>query len=67
MPDTWDENLPLATFAYNTSKQRMNNYTPHEVKYGEKSEDIISLSTLIKNHSNLLPANHVLKVRRDLK
>ena len=64
MPDTWDENLPLATFAYNTSIQRVNNFTPHEVMYGRKAKT--SLSTLVKNNSKLSPAEHVLKVQRDL-
>ena len=64
MPDTWDENLPLATFAYNMSIQRINNFTPHEVMYGRKLKT--SLSTLEKNNSKLSPAEHVLKVQRDL-
>ena len=64
MPDTWDENLPLATFAYNTSIQRINNFTPHEVMYGRKAKT--SLSTLVKNNSKLSPAEYVLKVQRDL-
>ena len=64
MPDTWDENLPLATFAYNTSIQRVNNTTPHEVMYGRKAKT--SISTLVKNNSKLSPADHVLKVQRDM-
>ena len=64
MPDTWDENLPLATFAYNTSIQRVNNYTPHEVMYGRKAKT--SISTLVKNNSKLSPTDHVLKVQRDM-
>ena len=63
-PDTWDENLPLATFSYNTSVQRVNDVTPHEVMYGRKANT--SLSTLVKNYSNLTPAEHVLKVQRDM-
>ena len=36
MPNTWDENLPFATFAYNTSMQKTNNFIPHEVMCGRR-------------------------------
>ena len=63
-PDTWNENLPLATFAYNTSIQRINNVTPHEVMFGRKVNT--TLSSLNGNYNEITPIEHVLKVRRDM-
>ena len=64
MSDIWDENVPLATFAHNTSMQSINNFTPHEVMYESKAKT--SLSTLVKSNSKLSSAEHVLKVQRYL-
>ena len=63
-PDTWNENLPLATFAYNTSIQRINNVTPHEVMFGRKANT--TLSSLNGNYNEITPIEHVLKIRRDM-
>ena len=63
-PDTLDKNLPLAKFSYNTSIQRIDDVTPHEVMYGRKSNTC--LSTLVKNYSKLTPSEHVLKVQKDI-
>ena len=34
--ERWDESLPLVTYAYNTTVQRANKYSPYEVIFGVK-------------------------------
>jgi hypothetical protein len=40
--NTWDVNLPLATYAYNISKQRVNKVSPYEVVFGRKATTPLS-------------------------
>ena len=61
--DTWDDNLEIATFAYNTAVQRTNGVTPYEVMFGRKANTSISY---IQEKSNMPENDYLVKLKRDI-
>ena len=62
-PDTWDDNLEIATFAYNTAVQRTNGVTPYEVMFGRKANTSISH---IQEKPNMSESDYLTKLKRDI-
>jgi hypothetical protein len=63
--DEWDTYLPMATYAYNTSVQRVNGVTPFEVIFGKKATT--PLSELVNETTGeLVLADYVHKTRQHM-
>ena len=61
--ETWDENLDMATYAYNTAIQRTNGMTPYEVMFGRKANTSISF---LQSRKNLSESDYLMKLQRDI-
>ena len=40
--DTWEVGLPMATYTYNATEQRINGISPYEIKFGKKATFLFS-------------------------
>ena len=64
-PDTWDISLPLATYAYNTTEQRINEISPYEIIFGKKATLLFSDQIAATNESETTH-EYVAKIKRDI-
>ena len=63
--DMWDERLPFATYAYNTTVQRTNEVTPFEVIFGRKPA--VPLSQLIEQQPDVLTTHErIVKMKKEM-
>ena len=61
--ETWDENLDMATYAYNTAVQRTNGITPYEVMFGRKANTSLSF---LQAKKCLVESDYLMKLQRDI-
>ena len=61
--ETWDENLDMATYAYNTAIQRTNGMTPYEVMFGKKVNTSISF---LLSRKNLSESDYLMTLQLDI-
>ena len=63
--DKWDASLPYATYAYNTTVQRTNEFSPYEIIFGKKASNLF-LEQLENKSENDTVNDYIAQTKRQI-
>ena len=63
--DKWDASLPYATYAYNTTVQRTNEFSPYEIIFGKKASHLLT-EQLANKPENDTVNDYIARTRRQI-